>query len=132
MHRDHHRRHGLILQKGNRQHDSREGAAKAVRLAWSHVLFPVKTENTAAGAAFDLDHLSISSKDRTAIPASDGGRPPWAKARWRAPERLDGHERLIGPALELAQAVFGFPDHFFDSRHCRFVMYEITKSPIAL
>jgi hypothetical protein len=49
---------------------SREGAAKAVRLAWSHVLFPVKTENTAAGAAFDLDHLSISSKDRTAIPAS--------------------------------------------------------------
>jgi hypothetical protein len=48
---------------------SREGATKAVRLAWSHVLFPVKTENTAAGAAFDLDHLSISSKDRAAIPA---------------------------------------------------------------
>jgi hypothetical protein len=49
---------------------SREGAAKAVRLAWSHVLFPVKTENTAAGAAFDLEHLSISSKDRTAVPAA--------------------------------------------------------------
>jgi len=49
---------------------SREGAAKAVRLAWRHVLFPVKTENTTAGAAFDLDHLSISSKDRTAIPAA--------------------------------------------------------------
>jgi hypothetical protein len=48
----------------------REGAAKAVRLAWSHVLYPVKTENTAAGAAFDLDHLSISSKDRTTIPAA--------------------------------------------------------------
>lgn len=48
----------------------REGAAKAVRLAWSHVLFPVKTESTAAGAAFDLDHLSISSKDRTTIPAA--------------------------------------------------------------
>src|SRR6266851_5771748 len=39
-----------------------EGAAKAVRLAWSHVLFPVKTEGTAAGSAFDLEHLSISSK----------------------------------------------------------------------
>jgi len=48
----------------------REGAAQAVRLAWSHVLFPVKTENTAAGSAFDLEHLSISSKDRTAIPAA--------------------------------------------------------------
>ena len=47
-----------------------EGAAKAVRLAWSHVLFPVKTEGTAAGSAFDLEHLSISSKDRTAISAA--------------------------------------------------------------
>src|ERR1700736_3489232 len=62
----------------------------------------------------------------------DGAGPLGRKARWRAPERLGGHERLIGPALDLAQAVFGFPDHFFDSRHCRFVMYEITKSPIAL
>ena len=47
---------------------SREGAAKAVRLAWSHILFPIKTEATLAGSAFDLDHLSISSKDRAAIP----------------------------------------------------------------
>jgi hypothetical protein len=39
-----------------------------VRLAWSHILFPVKTEATAAGAPFDLDHLSIASKDRSAIP----------------------------------------------------------------
>ncbi|WP_200954894.1 MULTISPECIES: hypothetical protein [unclassified Rhizobium] len=49
---------------------SRDGAAKAVRFAWSHILFPVKTEATIAGAAFDLDHLSISSKDRAAIPAA--------------------------------------------------------------
>ena len=47
---------------------SRDGAAKAVRLAWSHILFPIKTEATVAGSAFDLDHLSISSKDRAAIP----------------------------------------------------------------
>ena len=45
---------------------SRDGAAKAVRLAWSHILFPVKA--AAAGVAFDLDHLSIASKDRAAIP----------------------------------------------------------------
>ena len=46
----------------------RDGAAKAVRLAWSHILFPVKA--AAAGTAFDLDHLSIASKDRAAIPAA--------------------------------------------------------------
>jgi uncharacterized protein len=47
---------------------SRDGAAKAVRLAWSHILFPIKTDATAAGSAFDLDHLSLSAKDRAAIP----------------------------------------------------------------
>ena len=45
-----------------------DGAQKAVRLAWSHVLFPEKDADTAAGAAFHLQHLSITSKDRTAIP----------------------------------------------------------------
>lgn len=49
---------------------SRDGAAKAVRLAWSHILFPIKTEATIAGSAFDLDHLSIASKERAAIPAT--------------------------------------------------------------
>jgi hypothetical protein len=47
---------------------SRDGAAKAVRLAWSHVLFPVKA--AAPGVAFDLDHVSIASKDRAAIPVA--------------------------------------------------------------
>jgi uncharacterized protein len=31
--------------------DSRDGGAKAVRLAWSHILFPIKTDATAAGSA---------------------------------------------------------------------------------
>jgi len=34
----------------------------------SHILFPIKTDATAAGSAFDLDHLSLSAKDRAAIP----------------------------------------------------------------
>ena len=41
---------------------SHDGARKAVRLAWSHVLFPVSTETP--GKAFDLDHLT--SAPRTA------------------------------------------------------------------
>jgi len=49
---------------------SREGAAKVVRLAWCHIVFPIKTENTTVGLAFDLDHLSIASKDRAAIPVA--------------------------------------------------------------
>jgi hypothetical protein len=48
---------------------SRDGAQKAVRNAWSHILFPIKTEGTEAGKAFELDHLSVTSKDRGAIPA---------------------------------------------------------------
>ena len=47
---------------------SRDGAAKAVRLAWSHILFPV--QSATPGSAFDLEHLSIASKDRAAIPAA--------------------------------------------------------------
>ena len=47
---------------------SRDGASKAVRLAWSHILFSVKA--AVAGTAFDLDHLSIASKDRAAIPTA--------------------------------------------------------------
>jgi hypothetical protein len=46
----------------------RSGAETAVRLAWSHVLYPVKTESTPAGAAFDLEHLSVTDRNRGAIP----------------------------------------------------------------
>jgi uncharacterized protein DUF499 len=48
----------------------RSGAETAVRLAWSHILFPVKTDSTAAGSAFDLDHLSVTDRDRAAIPTA--------------------------------------------------------------
>jgi hypothetical protein len=46
----------------------RSGAETAVRLAWSHVLYPVKTESTPAGSAFDLEHLSVTDRNRGAIP----------------------------------------------------------------
>jgi hypothetical protein len=49
---------------------AREGATKAVRLAWSHILFPIKTEATEAERAFELDQLTLASKDRAAIPAA--------------------------------------------------------------
>ena len=48
--------------------NNREGAARAVRAAWSHVLFPV--ESTEPGKAFDLDHLAITARERTGVPAA--------------------------------------------------------------
>ena len=47
---------------------SRDGAQRAVRNAWSHILYPVKTDTTEMGKAFDLDHLSLTAKDKGAIP----------------------------------------------------------------
>lgn len=49
---------------------SRDGAVRAVRTAWSQVLVPVKTDATPAGSPFELERLSISSKERPAIPAA--------------------------------------------------------------
>jgi len=46
--------------------NAEDGARKAVRATWSHVLFPVRSDNP--GEAFALDHLSVSAKDRAAIP----------------------------------------------------------------
>jgi hypothetical protein len=65
--------------------NGRDAAAKAVRFAWSHVLYPDKDASTTAGSAFHLEHLSISSKDRAAIPVAVYDK---AKADGIAKERL--------------------------------------------
>jgi hypothetical protein len=48
--------------------NNREGAARAVRTAWSHVLFPV--ESSEAGKPFDLDHLTLTARERNSVPAA--------------------------------------------------------------
>jgi hypothetical protein len=48
--------------------NSREGATRAVRTAWSHVLFPV--ESTEAGKPFDLDHLALTARERAGVPSA--------------------------------------------------------------
>ena len=81
---------------------SRDGAAKAVRFAWSHILFPVKTDATTAGAAFDLEHLSIASKDRAAIPAAVyekvGPRGDGIAKERLGPDALALHLKPLWPA----------------------------------
>jgi hypothetical protein len=46
----------------------REGAVRALRAAWSHVLFPA--ESASPGKAFDLDHLLLSARERSGVPAA--------------------------------------------------------------
>ena len=67
---------------------NRESALKAVRAAWSHILYPVKSETV--GKPFDLEHSLISSRDRAAIPVVVYDK---AKADGIALEKL-GTERL--------------------------------------
>lgn len=72
----------------------REGAQKAVRAAWSHIFYPVRSET--AGKPFELEHSLISSRDRAAVPATVYDK---AKADGLILEKL-GAERLwiaLGP-----------------------------------
>lgn len=48
--------------------NSREGAPRAARTAWSHVLFPI--ESTEPGKPFDLDHLALTARERAGVPIS--------------------------------------------------------------
>jgi len=67
---------------------NRDSALKAVRSAWSHILFGAKSD--AAGKPFELEHSLISSRDRAAIPTVVYDK---AKADGIALEKL-GTERL--------------------------------------
>jgi hypothetical protein len=43
-----------------------DGARRALRAAWSHIFYPIKSETP--GKPFDLEHSLISARDRAAIP----------------------------------------------------------------
>ncbi len=60
---------GQIADAEDKARTGRDGARKAVRAAWSHVLHPVKVESTAGGIAFELEHLSVTVRDRATIPS---------------------------------------------------------------
>ena len=65
-----------------------DGASRAVRGAWSHVLYPVRSDTP--GKPFDLEHILISARERAAIPSVVYDK---AKADGIALEKLGG-ERL--------------------------------------
>lgn len=74
-----------------------DGAQMSVRMAWNHVLYPHKTEDTPKGAAFHLDRLSVTAKDRIAVPQAVYDK---AKADGIARDKL-GSETLSKELLRL-------------------------------
>jgi Protein of unknown function (DUF499)/Swt1-like HEPN len=59
---------GQLADAREKARNSREGAVRAVRTAWSHVLFPI--EATEPGKPFNLDHFAITGRDRSSVPAA--------------------------------------------------------------
>jgi hypothetical protein len=45
-----------------------EAATRAIRAAWNHVLYPVKSETP--GKSFDLENTQLSARDRASIPSA--------------------------------------------------------------
>jgi hypothetical protein len=60
--------HAQASDARDKANTNKESAAKAIRTAWSHILYPV--ESVSAGKPFDLDHASISGADRQSVPAA--------------------------------------------------------------
>ena len=77
-----------LADAGEKAKSNKDSALKAVRTAWSHILYPVKSET--AGKPFDLEHDPITARDRAAVPVVVYDK---AKADGIALEKL-GTERL--------------------------------------
>jgi hypothetical protein len=101
-----------LVDARDKARNSREGALKAIRAAWSHVLFPIKTEDTEAGRAFELDHLSLTARDRNSVPSavydkarSDGiiGEKLGADALWLHLRPLWAEDRPHLTVAEIAE-----------------------------
>jgi predicted AAA+ superfamily ATPase len=55
-----------VKDAGEKAKSHEDAAVKAVRVAWSHILYPVKSET--AGQPFELEHDPITSRERAALP----------------------------------------------------------------
>jgi hypothetical protein len=79
---------GQIADAREKAKSNKDAAQKAIRAAWSHILYPMKSES--AGKPFDLEHDPITARERAALPVVVYDK---AKADGIALEKL-GTERL--------------------------------------
>jgi hypothetical protein len=49
---------------------NRQRAVAMIRAAWTHGLYPFKTDATAAGSGFELEHLLVTPKEGVALPVA--------------------------------------------------------------
>jgi hypothetical protein len=77
-----------VKDAGEKEKNHEDAAVKAVRAAWSHILYPVKSET--AGKPFELEHHPITSRERATLPGVVYDK---SKADGVALEKL-GAERL--------------------------------------
>lgn len=59
---------GQITDAEEKERSFKDAARKAVRTAWSHVLYPVRSDTP--GRAFALEHAPITARERGAVPAT--------------------------------------------------------------
>jgi hypothetical protein len=78
-----------LVDARDKARNSREGAIRAVRTAWGHVLFLV--ESTEPGRPFDLDHLALTARERAGVPTA-----VYEKASAKIKEALGGETLSTG------------------------------------
>lgn len=59
---------GQISDAREKAKNNQDAAQKAIRSAWNHILYPVKSET--AGKPFDLDHDLITARNRDEVPVT--------------------------------------------------------------
>jgi hypothetical protein len=79
---------GQVADAREKAKTNKDAALRAIRAAWSHLLYPMKSET--AGKPFDLEHDPITARERAAVPVVVYDK---AKADGIALEKL-GTERL--------------------------------------
>lgn len=91
---------------------TRESAQKAVRGAWSHIFYPVKSDE--AGTPFVLEHNFISTRERPAIPAVvyDKAKADGIILEKLGPERLWHALKPIWPEASAHLSVFEVAEWF--------------------
>jgi hypothetical protein len=128
---------GQIRDAEEKAKSNRESAQKAVRGAWSHIFYPVKSD--VAGKPFDLEHSLISARERRDVPTVVYDK---AKADGIVLEKL-GSERLWHalkpiwpedrPHLPIAEVAEWFASYVYLPRlRDRVVLDGAIRDPIAL
>ncbi len=101
---------GQVADAEEKERSFKDAARKAVRTAWSHVLYPVRSDTP--GKAFALEHAPITARERGAVPATvydkvrnDGivSERLGGESLWHALKDIWPEDRAHLPVAEMAE-----------------------------